>query len=61
MEMAAGISGYVLRNEAGQMLKGNLESTMKDYKKLDYITALWDEVQRDVRDWNTYDHKIFFF
>lgn len=49
MELAAGISGYVLRNEAGQMLRGNLERTMADYKDLDYVSILWDEVQRDVR------------
>lgn len=48
MELAAGISGYVLRNEAGQMLKGNLQTTMKDYKQYQYIAVLWDEVQRDV-------------
>lgn len=49
LELSAGISGYVLRNEAGQMLRGNLETTMKDYKTYSYIARLWDEVQKDVR------------
>lgn len=49
LELSAGISGYVLRNEAGQMLRNNLQKTMAQYKELKYISALWDEVQRDVR------------
>lgn len=49
LELSAGISGYVLRNEAGQMLRANLETTMRDYTKLPYIARLWDEVQKDVR------------
>lgn len=48
LELSAGISGYVLRNEAEQMLRGNLKHTMDDYNKVDYITRIWDEVQRDV-------------
>lgn len=47
LELSAGISGYVLRNEAGQMLKGNLATTMKEYQNYTYISALWDEVQQD--------------
>ncbi|KAJ6632652.1 CD63 antigen, partial [Pseudolycoriella hygida] len=47
LEFSAGISGYVLRNEAAQMLRGNLEKTMADYPKYQYISALWDEVQKD--------------
>lgn len=50
LELSAGISGYVLRNEAGAVLERNLNHTMKDYgnKDYEYITKLWDEVQRDV-------------
>lgn len=55
LELSAGISGYVLRNEAGQMLRGNLETTMKDYIKYPYIARLWDEVQTDVRTPNIID------
>ncbi|KAG4071899.1 hypothetical protein HA402_006060 [Bradysia odoriphaga] len=49
MELSAGISGYVLRNEAAQMLRTNLERTMGDYKDLKYIAVLWDEVQKDFK------------
>lgn len=49
LELSAGISGYVLRNEAGQMLRANLKTTMEEYKTYAYITRLWDEVQTDVR------------
>lgn len=50
LELSAGISGYVLRNEAHDMLDANLRHTMKEYgnNKTDYITKIWDEVQRDV-------------
>lgn len=50
LELSAGISGYVLRNEASAMLKSNLNRTMAHYahEEFGYITRLWDEVQRDV-------------
>jgi len=47
LELSAGISGYVLRNEAAVMLKNNLNRTMSDYTNVTYLTKLWDEVQRD--------------
>jgi len=47
LELSAGISGYVLRNEAAVMLRSNLNKTMADYTKYKYISTLWDEVQRD--------------
>lgn len=59
LELSAGISGYVLRNEAGQMLKGNLATTMKEYQNYTYISALWDEVQQDVRTTNKSSFGIF--
>lgn len=59
LELSAGISGYVLRNEAGQMLKNNLATTMKEYQNYTYISALWDEVQQDVRTPNTRSLRIF--
>jgi len=47
LELSAGISGYVLRNEAAVMLRSNLKRTMADYTNYTYISTLWDEVQRD--------------
>jgi len=49
LEFAAGISGYVLRNNTNELLTNTLTGTMQQYNKtnFDYITALWDEVQKD--------------
>lgn len=50
LELAGGISGYVLRNDAESLIKDKLRSTMLEYNqtnKLD-VAYLWDEVQRDV-------------
>lgn len=49
LELAGGISGYVLRNDAESLIKDKLRSTMLEYNqtnKLD-VAYLWDEVQRD--------------
>jgi len=48
LELSAGISGYVLRNEAKDMLTRNLKRTMAEYNVNNFTTALWDEVQRDL-------------
>lgn len=49
LELAAGISGYVLRNETYNLVKGSLSSTMPLYKNETYAYYnLWDDVQRKV-------------
>ncbi|XP_034474283.1 CD63 antigen [Drosophila innubila] len=62
LELAAGISGYVLRNDAYNMINSTLFESMKQYDstKQDATTTLWDKVQRDFiccgvgnyTDWN---------
>lgn len=49
LELAAGISGYVLRNDAYAMIDTTLHNSMFKYNSLTQTsqTALWDEVQRD--------------
>ncbi|XP_066587036.1 uncharacterized protein [Prorops nasuta] len=50
MELAAGISGYVLRAKAGQVIENKMELTMKDYplKNTD-ITMVWDTLQKSLQ------------
>lgn len=50
MELAAGISGYVLRSDAQNLIKDTLSSSMKEYNtvKPNDVTSLWDYVQRGV-------------
>ncbi|KAL7739229.1 hypothetical protein ACLKA6_015087 [Drosophila palustris] len=49
LELAAGISGYVLRSDAYDMINSTLYKSMFEYKSLNQTqtTALWDDVQRD--------------
>ncbi|KAH8282586.1 hypothetical protein KR054_008566 [Drosophila jambulina] len=49
LELAAGISGYVLRNDASELIKKSLTASMADYNSLQQnpTTKLWDDVQRD--------------
>lgn len=63
LELAAGISGYVLRNDAYDLIQTELSSSMKDYNSSTQTatTSLWDDVQHDFNccgvlnytDWNT--------
>ena len=51
LELSAGISGYVLRNDAESLIEGQLNDTMKQYihtEKPNDVTVLWDYVQREV-------------
>lgn len=50
MELAAGISGYVLRNEAKTLIKDTLLSSMEDFHKVEdkYIADMWNKVQSGV-------------
>lgn len=50
LELAAGISGYVLRSDAETLIKGTLTDSLAEYKtdKPTEQTILWDYVQRTV-------------
>lgn len=47
LELAAGISGYVLKGDTQSLLRNSLNHTMKEYGDVKYadITASWDAVQ----------------
>lgn len=49
LELAAGISGYVLRNDSYNLVKSTLHSSMAKYggKTSQEITFIWDEIQVD--------------
>lgn len=47
LELAAGISGYVLRNDAQNLLETKLKETMATYKTDATISTLWDYTQRE--------------
>lgn len=50
LELAAGISGYVLRNDTRDLVSNALNSSMKSYggNNSGEITLIWDEIQVDV-------------
>ncbi|XP_053674896.1 CD63 antigen [Anopheles nili] len=49
LELAAGISGYVLRNDTRELVSNALNSSMKSYgnEHSGDITLIWDEIQVD--------------
>ncbi|EDW57921.1 CD63 antigen [Drosophila virilis] len=49
LELAAGISGYVLRTDAVSLIRTSLSESMSSYKNTteNPTTVLWDDVQRD--------------
>ncbi|KAH8273815.1 hypothetical protein KR044_001138 [Drosophila immigrans] len=49
LELAAGISGYVLRNDAYNLIKTTLSDSMSHYSSVNAneYTVMWDDVQRD--------------
>uniref|UniRef100_A0A182PKV3 Tetraspanin n=1 Tax=Anopheles epiroticus TaxID=199890 RepID=A0A182PKV3_9DIPT len=49
LELAAGISGYVLRNDTRELVSNALNSSMKSYggENGGDITLIWDEIQVD--------------
>lgn len=51
LEVAAGISGYVLRAHAGDVIDTKMHESMSKYNTTDNgdVTILWDEVQKNVR------------
>lgn len=49
LELSGGISGYVLRNNAADMIQKKMINTMDEYKKNDTeIMKIWDNLQRTV-------------
>ncbi|XP_001605056.1 CD63 antigen [Nasonia vitripennis] len=48
LELSAGISGYVLRNDATEVLSDKMKKSMEGYKKTnEEIYVIWDQIQRD--------------
>ncbi|XP_063699897.1 CD63 antigen-like [Culicoides brevitarsis] len=47
LELSAGISGYVLRNQTSKLVSDGLKSTMKEYENSTEIAKIWDEIQMD--------------
>lgn len=51
LELAAGISGYVLRSDATNLIEQSLENTLKEYSQINEnnpYTIIWDYVQNNV-------------
>lgn len=49
LELAAGISGYVLRNDTESLIRTGLQDSMKSYIAQEkQTTYLWDHIQRGV-------------
>ncbi|XP_017152530.1 CD63 antigen [Drosophila miranda] len=59
LELSAGISGYVLRNDASSLIKTSLTESLKDYNSFNQspTTALWDDVQHDFDCCGVSDYK----
>lgn len=53
MELAAGISGYVLRNEAKSLIETTLKNSMEKFpiKEDEYIAIIWNKVQSGVSNY----------
>ncbi|XP_034949006.1 CD63 antigen [Chelonus insularis] len=47
LELAAGISGYALRNNAAQAIEEKMKTTMKEYNNTQEIRTVWDELQHE--------------
>jgi hypothetical protein len=48
MELAGGITGYVLQDEVGDMLRNTVNNSMSKYSYNKEITKTWDIMQHDV-------------
>lgn len=48
MELSGGISGYVLRNRAIDVIEVKMEETMKKYGPNQEISLIWDKLQNNV-------------
>ncbi|OXU28496.1 hypothetical protein TSAR_015839 [Trichomalopsis sarcophagae] len=50
LELSAGISGYVLRNDATEVLSEKMKKSMENYNKTNVETyVIWDQIQQEVR------------
>ncbi|XP_015177461.1 PREDICTED: CD63 antigen-like [Polistes dominula] len=49
LELSAGIAGYVLRSDAGEILENKMKATIPTYKNSTEITQFWDEMQQDFK------------
>lgn len=52
LELGAGITGYMMRGEVGNMLENRLNNTMRQYNSNDEIRHSWDVMQHDVSSLN---------
>lgn len=49
LEVAVGIAGIILKNRTEEFLAGALHSSMDQYGNDTEITAVWDNIQRQVK------------
>ncbi|KAI4473408.1 hypothetical protein M0802_016126 [Mischocyttarus mexicanus] len=48
LELSAGIAGYVLRSDAGEVIENKMKETIPKYNTSEEITQFWDEIQYEV-------------
>jgi len=64
LELSAGISGYVLRNQTYRLVEESLNKTMHEYANKTEISKIWDEIQihfeccgvKAPNDWMNVEH-----
>lgn len=56
MELAAGVTGYMLSDETTEVLTSKLSDSMKQYNKSIEITKIWDEMQADLQCCGTHGY-----
>lgn len=64
LELAAGISGYVLRSDASDLLQNSLQGSLKEYNSTNEnnpYTLIWDYVQTNVTVYCFFLLFCFFF
>lgn len=47
LELAAGITGYILRNSTADLMMSTLKPTMDNYIKEKHVAVDWDNIQRN--------------
>ena len=45
LELAAGITGYVMRGKAQEMLQNQMKSSLKNYTSDENVYSNWDKIQ----------------
>lgn len=48
LELGAGITGYMMRGEVGNMLENRLNDTLREYNTKEDVRRSWDIMQHDV-------------